>query len=124
MMRFAVLPYWVFALFIAASAGAQQRPIFDPDDVVDPRQRAGKVFISRLVLGGASGFVDDYRPLHQNTGFLHLTNTLYWGNIQFDYKHSEVVGKDMPVSVCKCNGNPVYFPTPPSADRFGGLSPA
>jgi hypothetical protein len=111
------------AVVIAASAAAQQRPIFDPDDSVDPRQHDGPVFISRLVLGGASGFVDDYRPLHQNTSFLHLANSLYWANIQFDYKHSEVVGKDMPVSMCLCNGKPIYFPTPPSADAVPAAPP-
>jgi hypothetical protein len=122
-MPFRSLRSCVLAVLIAMSASAQQRPIFDPDDSVDPRQHDTPVFISRLVLGGASGFVDDYRPLHQNTGFLHLTNSLYWGHVQFDYKHSEVLGKDVPVSVCKCNGNPVYFPTPPSADSVPAAPP-
>lgn len=112
-----------FGLLVAASAAAQQRPIFDPDDFVDFRQRDGTVFVSRLVLGGAVGFVDDYRPLHQNTGFLHLANSLYLGHVQFDYKHSEVVGKDTPVSMCLCNGKPIYFPTPPSPDSVPAAPP-
>jgi hypothetical protein len=114
-MRTRLLLFTIMALGSTAAL-AQQRPIFDPDDSVDPRQRDGTVFVSRLVLGGSSGFVDDYRPLHQNTSFLHLANGLYWGNFQLDYKHSEVFGKDRPVSVCLCNGKPIYFPTPPSAE--------
>jgi len=108
---------------VVTTVSAQQRPIFDPDDSLDFRSRDGTLFISRLVLGGATGFVDDYRPLHQNTGFLHLANSLYWGHIQFDYKHSEVFGKDRPVSVCLCNGNPVYFPTPPPSDAVPAAPP-
>ena len=110
-------------IFMAASAAAQQRPIFDPDDFVDPRHHDRALFISRLVLGGASGFDDDYRPLHQNTRFLSLANSLYFGHIQFDYKHSEVFGRDTPVSVCRCNENPIYFPTPPSRDSIPAAPP-
>ena len=111
------------ALLLAGSSSAQQRPIFDPDDFVDPRQRDATLFISRLVLGGASGFDDDYRPLHQNAGFVSLANSLYLGHAQFDYKHSEVFGKDRPVSACFCNGNPIYFPTAPSRDSIPAAPP-
>lgn len=118
-------PVLLFTLLVLASssASAQQRPIFDPDDSVDPRQRDATVFISRLVLGGATGFDDDYRPLHQNTGFLSLANSLYVGHIQLDYKHSEVFGEDRPVGVCFCNGTPIYFPTPPSRDSIPASPP-
>jgi hypothetical protein len=111
------------ALLLAASAAAQQRPIFDPDDSVDPRQRDSTLFISRLVLGGEIGSVDNYRPLHRNVGFAEIANSFYWGHFQFDYKHSEVFGKDRPVSVCGCNGNPIYFPTPPSRDAVPDAPP-
>src|SRR6476620_6071796 len=121
-MRTRLLQFTIMIL-LSTAAWAQQRPIFDPDDFVDFRQRDGTVFISRLVLGGSSGFVDDYRPLHQNTSFLHLANSLYWRNIQFDYKHSEVFGKDSPVKVCLCNGKPIYFPTPPAADAVPAAPP-
>jgi hypothetical protein len=110
-------------IFVAASGAAQQRPIFDPDDFVDPHHHDETVFISRLVLGGASGVVDDYRPLHQNAIFLHLANSLYWGSVQFDYKVSDVSGRKNPVSVCGCAGNPIYFPTPPSADSVPAAPP-
>jgi hypothetical protein len=109
--------------FVTAAAIAQQRPIFDPDDAADPRQHQGPVFISRLILGGASGFVDDYRPLHQNVGFGELANSLYAGHFQFDYKHSEVFGSDSPVNVCSCNGRPIYFPTPPLSDSVPAAPP-
>jgi hypothetical protein len=105
------------------AASSQQRPIYDPDDSVDPRQHDGPAFVSRLVLGGASGFVDDDRPSHQNIGFLHIANSLYWGGVQFDYKLSNVSGKNIPVSVCGCAGNPIYFPTPPSADSVPAAPP-
>ena len=100
-------------LCFAAAGTAQQRPIFDPDDFVDPRQHSGYVFASRLVLGGAANFVDDYRPVHHDATFALLTNSLYWSSFQFDYKHSEVRGEGAPsVRECLCP-NPIYFPTPP-----------
>jgi hypothetical protein len=34
-----------------------------------------------------------------------------------------VVGKDVPVSVCLCNGKPIYFPPPPSADAVPAAPP-
>ncbi len=106
------------ALFIAAEAGAQQRPIFDPDDFVDPRDVGGETaFISRIAIGGAANAVDDYRPVRRNIGFIHLTNSIYWPHFQFDYKHSEIRGDDGPIVVQRCGCNPpIYFPTPPSAD--------
>jgi hypothetical protein len=111
-MRLTVL-YWATTLFGVVAASAQQRPIFDPDDFVDPRQHEGGVFISRLVLGGASDFVDDYRPVHHDATFALFTNSLYWSNFQFDYKRSEVRGGSAPsVLECRCP-NPIYFPTPP-----------
>lgn len=122
MMSLRLLLCGVLALFIGMSAAAQ-RPIFDPDDSVDPRQHEGSIFISRLILGGASGFVDDYRPLHRNTAFLSLANGLYVGHFQFDYKYSEAFGESTPVNVCFCNGKPNYFPTPPSADSIPAAPP-
>ncbi|HXA19195.1 MAG TPA: hypothetical protein VN380_19555 [Thermoanaerobaculia bacterium] len=126
MRRSPALAYWapvLFILFIARSAAAQQRPIFDPDDFVDARQHGGAVFISSLVLGGVSGFVNDYRPLHQNAAVVSLANSLYWGHIQLDYKISDMSGKNNPANVCGCAGNPIYFPTPPSADSIPAASP-
>jgi len=117
-----MLLYTIIAL-LAATASAQPRPVFDPDDFVDYRERGGTLFISRLVLGGASGFVDDYRPLHQSVGFVELANSLYWGHIQLDYKLSDRSGKNGPVSVCGCAGNPIYFPTPPSGDSIPAAPP-
>ncbi|HEV7485929.1 MAG TPA: hypothetical protein VGQ65_09620 [Thermoanaerobaculia bacterium] len=110
-------------LLVASAAAAQQRPIFDPDDAVDPRSRDGALFISNLIAGGASGFVDDYRFLHQNASFLTLANSFYAGPIQIDYKHSEVFAKDRPVSACFCSGKPIYFPTPPSPDAIPAAPP-
>jgi hypothetical protein len=109
--------------FLATAALAQQAPIPDPDDAIDPRQRNGSLFISRLILGGASGVIDDYRPLHQNVGIAELANSFYWRQFQFDYKHNELFGKDDPVSVCLCGGTPIYFPTPPSHDAIPAPPP-
>jgi hypothetical protein len=104
-------------LLIATAAAAQQRSIFDIDDFVDPRQHDVPVFASRLVLGGANGYVDDYRPLHRNAHFISIANSYYRGNFQFDYKHSEVRAEPPPpVQVCNCDP-PVYFPTPPQLDE-------
>jgi hypothetical protein len=107
------LPFIVLTLVIGTSASAQQRPIFDPDDFVDPRQHEGVVFAFRLVLGGASNLDDDYRPVHHDATFALLTNSFYWSAFQFDYKHSEVRAGGAPSVVeCRCP-NPIYFPTPP-----------
>jgi len=108
----------IVLVFVAASALAQPRSIFDVDDFVDPRQHDVPVFASRLVAGGASGYVDNDRPLHQNARFLHIANSFYWSDFQADYKHSEVRGQHdaPPVQVCNCVP-PVYFPTPPGPDE-------
>ena len=123
MMRWRPLLH-VAILFIGTAAAAQPRPIFDLDDFVDPRKHDEPAFVSRLVLGGASGYIDHYRPSHHNTGFLDLANSLYWGPVQVDYKLSKVSGKNGPVSVCGCAGHPIYFPTPPSADSTPSAPPS
>lgn len=99
-------------LLLLATTATAQGPIFDPDDFLDPHQHEGLVFTSRLVLGGAAGFIDQYRPTHQSAPFLHVTGSVYGPRFQFDYKHSDVRGDREPVAVCPCQP-PVYFPTPP-----------
>lgn len=104
------------SLCIAVSAAAQQRPIFDPDDAVDPRSLGNALFISRLVAGGGANLTDDYRPLRNDGGFLMVTNSLYWRQIQVDYKHSKVFNNGDKVDLQRCGCQPpIYFPTPPSA---------
>jgi hypothetical protein len=101
----------------AIGAAAQSRPVFEPDDFVDPTQHEGPVFASRLVLGVARNFIDDYRPLGQDAGFVLVTNSLYRNNWQFDYKHAEVRGQNTPNDVVRCGCMPpIYFPTPPPPD--------
>lgn len=103
----------------AAAASAQQRPLFDPDDFLDPQQYEGAVFLSRLVIGGVKNGVDDFRPLRQDAGFVHVTNSLHWSRFQLDYKRTEMRGEQdsdpADITVCDCNENPsaVIFPTPP-----------
>ena len=122
-MKSHIRVFSTLALLVAGSAIAQQSSIFDPDDSVDPSHHDGPAFVSRLVLGGASGFVDDYRPAHQNIGFLDLANSLYWRTVQFDYKVRKVSGNIIPVSVCGCAGSPIYFPTQPSASSIPAAPP-
>jgi hypothetical protein len=115
MMR-AYIAAAVLFLLAAVSIVAQQRPIFDPDDAVDPRQHSDPVFISSLVLGGGTNLMDDYRPLRNGGGFALLTNSLYWKQIQFDYKRSKVFGNEDKVELQRCGCRPpIDFPTPPSA---------
>lgn len=117
------LAFSLFFVLMPAIAAAQMRPIFDVDDFVDPRQHDDAVFASRLVAGGAMNYVDDYRPSHHGAGFLHLANSFYWSNFQFDYKHSEVrSGPGPPVQMCPCSP-PVFFPTPPSAESTPAAPP-
>jgi hypothetical protein len=108
----------LFALLVTAVAAAQQRPIFDPDDAVDPSHKDGLLIISRVIAGGAANYVDDYRPLDQSARFLAIANAFYWRRLQFDYKYIVARGEnDAPVvSLCgQCEGGQ-YFPTPPSAN--------
>lgn len=121
-MRFRI-ELTIVAIVTAISVGAQQRPVFDPDDFVDPRQHEGTVFITRLIAGGAVDFIDNYRPTEQDAGFLLVTNSLYWKGFQFDYKHSEVRSDELPpVSLCACSP-PVYFPTPPPPEAIPAAPP-
>ena len=105
----------ITVLFVAGAAAAQG-PIFDPDNFIDPRQRSGPVFMSRLVIGAGRDITDEYRPLEQDVAFVHVTNTFYWSRFQAQYNHSETRGDvdSDPVRVqrCGCNAE-VYFPTPP-----------
>jgi len=114
----------LFVLLLAGSAAAQQRALFDVDDFVDPRQHDVPLFSSRLVIGGAWNFVDDYRPANEDVGFVHVANSFYVRNFQFDYKHSEVLGEDPPpLHACACDP-PIYFPTPPPRDATPAAPPA
>src|ERR1043166_105587 len=119
-MSLRAILYAVATTVVITSSSAQRSPIFDPDDFVDPAERVGTLFISRVVIGGATGLVDEYRPLHQNAAFLLVANSLYWSGFQIDYKHSEVKAKvngPANVSVCGCSStSPIYFPTPPLPD--------
>ena len=38
----------------------------DPDDFLDPRLHQGYVVASRLIIGDSAGFIDGFRPAHQN----------------------------------------------------------
>jgi hypothetical protein len=86
--------FCIAACLIAVNAVAQTE-IFDTDDFVDPRELAGRgLFISRAYVGAAAGYGDQYRPLHQTMGFLHISNTFYWHGLQATYKHTEIRGSD------------------------------
>lgn len=86
----------VIAVLLGAAAQAQL-DLIDPDEFVDPRVTRGRtIFISRLVLAASIGSLDQYRPVGQNLGVIHLANSLYWRGFQFDYKRSEVRGEDDP----------------------------
>jgi hypothetical protein len=98
MMRYARVFVAVVSLTLCVVSNAQQLDLFDPDDFVDPHEIRGRriIFISRLVAGGASGYLDQYRPVEQNLGFVHLANSLYWSGFQIDFKRSEVRGENPP----------------------------
>ncbi len=103
--------------YLCAGAAAQQRPVFDPDDFLEPRRLGDRAaFFSRLVVGGAFNLVDDYRSTGEDVGFVHVTNSIYWKGMQFDYKRTQTSGGDPPpVQLCACQP-PVFFPTPPPPD--------
>jgi hypothetical protein len=112
------------AMLIATAAAGQQRVVFDIDDYVDPGQRAGHLFISRLIAGGVTNLVDGYRPLRDDVGFVHLANSFYFSSFQVDYKHSELrTGGSSDLRLCACRP-PVYFPTPPPDNALPDPPPA
>lgn len=101
------------AALLAAIPVRAQRPIVEPDDFVDPAMYDGLLFLSRAVLGGVANPSSHYRPHDENAGFVLITNSLYAGSFQFDYKHLELFGDDeAPSQRCDCP-EPVYFPTAP-----------
>jgi hypothetical protein len=85
----------LFALFTAVAAFGQ-RPLFDPDDFLDPSGTGGRpVLISRIVVGAASNMSGDgFRPLGENVGYLHLATSFSWRSVQFDYKRSQMKAED------------------------------
>jgi hypothetical protein len=111
----------VLAALLSTAADAQVRPVFDPDDFLDAREHEFPVFISRLAIGGARGFIDDFRPLHQDVGFLHVANGIYWSRFELDYKRSEVRAENLNpprhLKTCLCDP-PVFFPTAPARDEI------
>lgn len=101
--------------FLAVSAMAQ-RPVFVPDDFVDPSIHSGAVFLSRLVAGASWNRTDHSRPIQGDPGFVLLSNAFYIQRWQFTYNHTEPSPDDaQAVQRCDCP-DPVYFPTPPPAD--------
>ena len=108
----------LIAIAFLASSALAQRPVFDPDDFVDPAINAGPLFLSRVVAGVVWNPEDRFRSIHGDAGFVILTNSLYVGGFQFDYKHREAAGDDPPpLTRCDCP-DPVYFPTPPPGDAM------
>jgi hypothetical protein len=106
---------YVVAVLLIAGAAAAQDPIFAPDSAIDPRERSGPAFISRLVIGAGRALSDGFRPLDQDAGFVHLTNSIHWSHFQFQYNHSETRGEHdsgaIRVRRCGC-AEEIYFPTP------------
>ena len=110
-------------LLFATTALAQQRPLYDADDFVDPRTRLGTMFFSHLVAGAGANLADDYRPLLGNGPFYQWANSVYWSNYQVDFKHARAyTGGPPPVQLCACQ--PVqYFPTPPAPNATPAAPP-
>jgi hypothetical protein len=86
----------VLVAFLTAVTASAQRPLFDPDDFLDPRSTGGRpVLISRLVVGAGSNLTGDgFRPLGKNTGYVHLATSFSWRSVQFDYKRSQIQDQD------------------------------
>jgi hypothetical protein len=108
----------VLGLIAVAVIASAQDPTFDVDDFVAPAS-SRVMFVSRLVTGGLSNPVDEFRPVGQDALFVHVANSLYWSDFQLDYKRSEVRGSEergrANVQTCRCSP-PIYFPTPPSRE--------
>jgi hypothetical protein len=103
-------------LLLPAVSATAQRPIFEPDDFLDPAMLDGPVFISRLVAGGVWNPADRFRPIGGEAGLVILTNSFHYNQFQFDYKHAEFIGAEESETLRRCDcPDPVYFPTPPPA---------
>lgn len=79
----------LFVLLLLAGSAAAQRPIFEPDDFLDPGMHGGTIFLSRVVAGGVWNQSDRFRPIAGDSGLVVLTNSLYTGRFQFEYEHTE-----------------------------------
>ncbi len=106
----------LLAILTAVTASAQD-PLFDPDDFLDPRATGGRpVFISRIVVGGASNMSGDgFRPLGENVGYVHLANSFSWRSVQFDYKRSQMKAEDGAAAVWvtpEQEDLPIFSPSP------------
>jgi hypothetical protein len=113
------------ALLLAAIPAAAQRPLFEPDDFIDPAYLDGPLFLSRVAAGGVSDLSNHYRPLHDDAGFVLITNSLYVDELQFDWKHLEFFDDDTAVRLQRCDcPEPVYFPTPPPGNATPAAPPA
>jgi hypothetical protein len=111
-----VVVYIAFLVLIAATATGQG-PIFHPDDFVDPPTHTRPLYVLRAITGAVLNPADHYRKREEGTGFLLITNSLYAGPIQLDYKHTEFIGGDDPPPLQRCDcPEPVYFPTPPPSN--------
>lgn len=114
----------VLFAFLAAVTASAQRPLFDPDDFLDPRETGGRpVFISRLVVGAASNMSGDgFRPLGENVGYVHLANSFSWRSVQFDYKRSQMKAEDGAAAVWEYSRDQRLLQTrnatPKSKDTF------
>lgn len=114
-MLWRILVCFAFVGLVAANAAAQ--PVFHPDDFVDPGIHKRPLYVLRAITGVVLNPTDHYRKREERTGFVLITNSLYAGPIQLDYKHTEFVGGDDPAPLQRCDcPEPVYFPTPPPSN--------
>ncbi|HYC91890.1 MAG TPA: hypothetical protein VEO54_21945 [Thermoanaerobaculia bacterium] len=111
----------ILVAFLTAATALAQRPLFDPDDFLDPRETGGRpAFVSRVIIGGASNMSGDgFRPLGKQTGYVHLSNSFYWRSLQFDYKRSETRAVDGEAAQWqRQERTPVRNATPESKDTL------
>lgn len=104
-------------LLLLAGTAAAQRPVFEPDDFIDPGMIERPMFVSRIVAGGVWNPADRFRPIGGDAGLVVLTNSFHFNRFQFEYEHAEFAGVDestLQLRQCDCP-DPVFFPTPPPA---------
>jgi len=99
----------VLAALLTALTAVAQRPLFDPDDFLDPRETGGRpVLISRIIVGAASNMSGDgFRPLGDNVGYVHLANSFSWRSVQFDYKRTQMKAEGGEAAVWNCRRNTI-----------------
>ena len=107
-MRIAFVLVLICAAFSGIPMLAQELDLYDINDFVDPRELGARAesrgrllcpcdsfLVSRVVTGGATSYLDVFRPTNSDATFLHLATSYYRGAWQANWKHTQLNREDL-----------------------------